>query len=310
MRRRVTLSALLAVPFLSACALNSLPAVAERRMAELWVDPADIEQRDLLWGSGGRALAPDRQRDFALLEVDKTGFSAGYDVRDHRGQKWSVKLGPEAQTEVVVSRLLWAIGYHQPVLYYVPGWTLNDHGKSIKQPEARFRLESDGGKNVGDWSWRDNPFIGSRPFEGLFVFMVLVNNWDLKATNNVIYRVQQENDDPRFEYVVKDLGGSLGKTSWPFFGSTRNDVDGFVAERFIDRVVGNRVVFRYGGAWREPHVVASASPADVRWVCDLLARLSPQQWSDAFRAGGYSNAEAARFIQRLREKVAEGQHIG
>jgi hypothetical protein len=302
--------ALVALLFASACALNTRPVLSERQMADFWQNPADLQQRDLLWGRGGRALAPNARGTFSLLEVDSNGFSAGYDVRDERGQLWNVKLGPEAQTEVVVSRLLWAVGYHQPAIYYLPQWTLSDNGKTTAQAGARFRLEPATEKDMGDWSWRDNPFLETRPFEGLFVLMVMVNNWDLKTTNNVVYQVQADGNGTRSMYVVKDLGGSLGKTSWPFFGSTRNDVEGFAGEPFIDRVADNRVTFHYKGAWREPHLVASATPADVRWMCDLLARLSPQQWNDAFRAGGYTETEAGRYIERLRQKIAEGQNIG
>ena len=70
------------------------------------------------------------------------------------------------------------------------------------------------------------------------------------------------------------------------------------------------MAFYYQGGWREPQLTASAAPADVQWIAGLLARLSPGQWNDAFRAGGYSEAEAARFIKRLREKIADGQNIG
>jgi hypothetical protein len=295
--------------FISACALNTRPVLSEQEMTGLWQNPVDLPKRDLLWGPAGKALAPDARGSYSLVEVDKTGFSPGYDVRDARGQLWKVKLGPEAQSEVVVSRLLWAVGYHQPAIYYLPGWTLSDKGRTTSQPGARFRLELETQKDMGDWSWRDNPFLGTRPFEGLFVFMVMVNNWDLKATNNTVYRVQSNGDGPRSMYVVKDLGGSLGKTTWPFPG-TRNDLEGFAREPFIDRVAGNRVTFHYQGAWREPHLVASVTPADVRWMCDLLARLSPQQWAEAFRAGGYTETEASRYIERLRQKIAEGQNIG
>jgi hypothetical protein len=45
------------------------------------------------------------------------------------------------------------------------------------------------------------------------------------------------------------------------------------------------------------------------WASDLLGRLSSQQWSDAFRAGGYTTAVADRFIGRLREKIAQGQQV-
>ena len=300
--------ALVTLLFASACALNTRPVLSDQRMTELWQNPVDLEQRDLLWGPGGRATAPGTQGTYAVVKVDTNGFSRGYDVRDGRGQSWNVKLGKEAQPEVVVSRLLWAVGYHQPTIYYLPEWTLTDKAESTSQPGARFRLEPATEKDMGDWSWRDNPFLETRPFAGLFVFMVMVNNWDLKGTNNVVYQVQSEGDGARTKYVVKDLGASFGKTIWPIPG-TRNDLEGFAAERFIDRVAANRVTFHYKGAWQEPHLVASATPADVRWICNLLARLSPQQWNDAFRAGGYTETEASRYIQVLRQKVTDGQNI-
>jgi hypothetical protein len=59
----------------------------------------------------------------------------------------------------------------------------------------------------------------------------------------------------------------------------------------------------------EPQLHGSVTPADMRWICGLLARLSDKQWADAFRAGGFTEREAASFIQRLKEKIAEGQNI-
>ena len=48
------------------------------------------------------------------------------------------------------------------------------------------------------------------------------------------------------------------------------------------------------------------TPADVVWACELLARLEDRQWADAFRAGGYAPEASARFIAKLKEKVAQG----
>jgi len=45
---------------------------------------------------------------------------------------------------------------------------------------------------IGDWSWYDNPFIGSRLFAALVTVNVLLNNWDLKTSNNTIYVVTNE----------------------------------------------------------------------------------------------------------------------
>jgi hypothetical protein len=294
---------------ISACALSAGGTLSQRELAELWQEPADLQQRNLLYGPGGRELAPDADGSYDVLEVDTNGFSPGYEVRDAKGRTWNVKLGLEAQTETVVARLLWAIGYHQPATYYLPRWTLTENGTTTTKSGGRFRLKTKAQDGIGAWSWHANPFIGTRPLGGLFVFMVIVNNWDLKDEQNEIYRVQPDGDDPRNLYVVKDLGASLGKTAWMFPG-TRNDIEGFEQEGFIKRVANNRVQFHYQGAWREPHVAGGASPADVRWISELLGKLTPEQWRDAFRAGGYSEDIAQRYIRRLQEKVAEGRNIG
>ena len=110
-------------------------AAGAANIHELWQAPDAA--RDLFHGPGGPALAP-RDTSFAFVAEDGPGFSPGYDVRDSAGVVWSVKLGPESQTEVVTSRLLWAIGFHQPPTYYLSGWSLTG-GKTAGQPAGRFR---------------------------------------------------------------------------------------------------------------------------------------------------------------------------
>ena len=46
--------------------------------------------------------------------------------------------------------------------------------------------------------------------------------------------------------------------------------------------------------------------ADVQWVCQLMSRLSDQQLADAFRAARYDDAIAARYVKRIRAKIAQG----
>lgn len=292
----------------AACALNRPPAIDPDRMAELWQRPADIERRDLFYGQGGAKLAPDPDARYQLLEVDDKGFSPGYDVRDGRGREWSVKLGPEARTEVVVSRIVWAVGYRQPDVYYLPEWRLVEKGKVRTEKPARFRLDHPDRPKVGEWSWRDNPFIGTQEFGGLFALMVILNNWDIKTSQNAIYRVSENGDAPRQWYVVRDVGASLGRTSW-FFPGVRDDVEAFEREPFIDSVEGNRVKFHYKGAWLEPQLNNVVTPGDVVWVCQLLSQLSDRQWMDAFRAGGYSDADARRFIARIQQKIDDGLRL-
>jgi hypothetical protein len=273
-------------------------------MSELWVEPADIERRDLLYGPGGAEAAPRPTGRYEFVSRDLKGFSKGYDVTDEMGRHWSVKLGPEAQTEVVVSRLLWAVGYHQPAVYYLPGWGLVDDTGMTPQGAGRFRLESRTEDKLEPWAWHENPFVGTRQLTGLFVMMVLVNNWDVKTSQNMVYQVNGENRGPRHWYVVRDVGASLGRTSW-FFPGTRSDIEGFEREPFI-KSINETVEFHYRGAWREPHLKQNVRPGDVRWICGLLARLSDRQWQDAFRAGGYEDQVATRYIRRLQQKIADG----
>jgi hypothetical protein len=109
--------------------------------------------------------------------------------------------------------------------------------------------------------------------------------------------------------MVKDLGASLGRSAWPI-GGTKADPEAFEDEPFIERVEGNRVRFALQGVWLEPQLLRSITPADVRWTAELLSRLTPQQWRDAFRGAGFSDAEGARYIRRLQQKIAEGLSIG
>ena len=45
---------------------------------------------------------------------------------------------------------------------------------------------------------------------------------------------------------------------------------------------------------------------DVVWTCRLFARLSDRQLDDAFRAAGYSDDERARYVAKVKSKIAEG----
>ena len=302
--------ALLAIPLSMlaiSCSLNERRTIDPGRMAQLWEPPTNLELRDLFRGTGGSKNEPDPDDLYEFKEEKAVGTQPGYDVKDSKGREWSVKLGPEAKPEVAVSRLVWAVGYHQPSVYYLPRWTLVRDGKRIVHGGARFRLDDT--KNLGEWSWRKSPFLHTRPLAGLFVLMVMVNNWDVKSQQNALYQMKDDDAVPRERYMVKDLGASLGRTAWPV-GGTKADPAGFEEEPFIESIEGNRVHFAFQGAWLEPQLLRSISPADVRWMAELLSRLSPQQWRDAFRAAGFREAEGSRYIRRLQQKIVEGRQLG
>jgi hypothetical protein len=249
---------------------------------------------------------------------DTSGWSPGFDVRGRDGVEWSVKLGLEAQSEVVSSRILWAMGFHQPPTYYLERWTLIG-AEGGPQPAGRFRPALPGHKVVGEWSWYENPFVGSRAFGGLIVANLILNNWDWKTSNNKIYELSEPVNGVRRWFVVRDLGASLGRTTYPtmlkwfrlrgFGQGTRNDLDSFEAQGFITGIdEASRPEFDYRGIYRD--VINTVSLADVRWTCSLLNRLSDAQWRDAFRAGGYNAEQTARYVTKIKAKIARGLEVG
>jgi len=282
-------------------------------IAELWQQPDD--SRDLFHGPGGSALTPADQA-FTFVAEDTTGFSPGFDVRDERGVVWSVKTGPEAQSEVVTSRILWAIGFHQPPTYYVADWSLKGE-RSGRQPPGRFRPDLPEHEVVGDWPWHENPFVGTSEYGGLIVANLLLTNWDWKTSNNKIYRIDKPVNGVSRWFLVRDLGASLGKFTYPtilrmfrlrgFGQGTRNDLPGFEEQGFIKRIDGDSVEFDYKGIYRD--VISTVKPQQVRWACDRMSRLTDQQWQDAFRAGGYTPEQAARYTKKIKTKIAQGLQL-
>ena len=84
----------------------------------------------------------------------------------------------------------------------------------------------------------------------------------------------------------------------------RNNLEDFEQQGFIKAVDGTRVEFDYGGIYQS--VVDIVTVDDVVWTSRLLSRLTDEQWNAAFAAAGYPPDQAARFIAKLKSKIAEG----
>lgn len=285
--------------------IKSTQAVAPpaARLAELWTEPEP--NRDLFYGVGGKRLAPDPARRYKVIEIKGAGYSEGYTLLDQGKREWSAKLPPEAHSEVVASRILWAIGYHQPPVYLLPKWDADTPTPASALLPARFREKDpdlNGLTDEGDWSFYENPFVGSRQLNGLLVMQVIIGNSDLKDSNNARYALKTPMEGARQWYVTRDLGHSFGRSGT--LNAARNDIDAFEASGFIRGLAGGKVQFDYHG--RHMKLFDDITPADVRWICERLNRLSDQQWRDAFRAASYEPDIANRFITKIKQKVAEG----
>jgi hypothetical protein len=222
-------------------------------------------------------------------------------------QRPTTGRGAEGPIEVVLSRVLAALGYHQPPVYFVPSFTLEEPTRVRRAPGGRFRLVLRSLRDRGEWSWTGNPFVGTRPFQGLLVILLMFNSSDLKDANNTLYEFTPPGSERAQRwYVVRDLGTALGSTAK--VTPIRGNPDVFERLGFITGIKHGFVDFVYDG--RHQHLVdRRITPADVRWACQLMSGLTRDQWRDAFRAGGYTPDVSDRFINRLLDKIREGRAL-
>jgi len=285
----------------------SFPARADEKKAKekkplpegkpvLWQEPKDIETRDLYLGPGGASMKPELSR-VTFIKEQKGGWSKKYRVRDARGREWVAKLGPEAQSETAASRLLWAVGYTSEITYLAPRVTIQGKGDFAN---VRFEARPKGVERLGEWTWEGNPFDGTRELQGLKVMMVLLNNWDVKDENNIIFH---RPEDKKLLYGISDLGATFGKAGGALWKLTRsrNKPEDYADRKFIDGVKGDKVDFNYGG--KMPELFDGITVRNARWIGGYLSRLSDRQLRDAFRAANYTPGEVQLLTAEVRARI-------
>lgn len=310
---RLAVSLILAM-YVPMCTPALEPTVppSDVRLAELWEEPHDLASRDVFNGPWGSHHAPDPNAVYTFVRPKKGGTNPGVVVRDPSGREWHVKQPPrrivqgeEGPVEVVLSRVLSSLGYHQPPVYFLRSFTMTDGSHTRIEQGGRFRLEEPSLNDLGSWSWQQNPFVNTRPFNGLLVILLMFNSTDLKNSNNTLYEVTRDTNVDR-RYVVRDLGAALGKTArfWP----RRNNIERFERTLFIRGVKEGFIEFDFHGFHQEL-IRERITPADAGWAAALAERLSPRQWDEAFRAGGYQPELSSRYIRILQSRIAHARQL-
>jgi hypothetical protein len=304
----------------------------------LWRQPENIATRDLFYGPGGKANAPE-QLQFTFVKEDNDGSNPKFDVRDSKGTLWKVKLGTEARPETVATRLVWAVGYHADEDYLLQEATIAEMPTRLKRGQdfvnpggvihnGRFERVLQGQRRVGEWRWKKNPHTGTRELNGLRVVMALINNWDLKDSNNTVVeddsgdRVGLPNSGGQAQvFLISDLGATFGSPgfSWPH-SKSRGNLKAFAGSKFINRVTDQYVDFKAPA--RPALIRAVALPdfigrlkirwlgrriprTDVQWISELLGQLSSKQIRDAFRAAGYGPDEVEGYSRVIESRIAD-----
>lgn len=296
----------------------------------LWRDPGDISKRDLRYGPGAANMAP--VAPFTFIKEDTTGASPKFSVKDARGVNWTVKYGIEAQSEIVSTRLVWAMGYFAEEAYYLERAEIQNLPRVSRGQEfvsgsvvrgARFEPRRKGVTRGAIWDWLKNPFVGTRELDGLKVLMVLLANYDTRLENNrVLHQKNDATGEMEARYVVTDIGATLGKVGGLGGKRIKNSLPEYQASRFIVGVQNGVVEFDYSTRPQGAGKFASLfSPgygksqankekamrhiplANARWVGGMLSRLSEDQLHDAFRAAGYDDATRKGFVKAIRERI-------
>ncbi len=278
--------------------------------AVLWHEPTDIASRDLFLGSGGEQNKPDLSQ-VTFEKEGASGYSVKWDVRDAAGHKWVAKLGNEARPETAANRLVWAAGYVTETVYLAPCAHISGAPKPRKEvkrcegdgfADVRFEARGEGVKRGDNWDWKSNPFAGKRELNGLLVIMALLNNWDLKTTNNVVLSVANPDGTTELRYVVSDLGATFGKTGGPISHS-RNEPEKYVKTKFVEGEDHGRLKFSYHG--KQSDLFNQVSLADAKWIGNLLAQLSDKQLEDAFRAADFTPEETQILVAEVKDRINE-----
>jgi hypothetical protein len=236
-----------------------------------------------------------------------------------------VKFGDEVKAETVASRLAWAAGYYVEPVYYIAsgriagivrqGAVKSHVDERGRFRDARFELRDPGGRllRTADWTWKKNPFVGTREMNGLKVIVMLTSNWDNKdgrdASSNTGILRRQRGAGLEWVYLVTDWGGSMGK--WGnYFTREKWDCEGYRVQtpNFIRAVEDGEVRFGFRGQ-HDGDFSADIRPSDVRWLMRNLGRLRDTQIRSALRASGATPHEQECFTRSIRARLTQLQKV-
>lgn len=269
----------------------------------MW-ERVDINKRDLFAGPGGDAMRPDVSR-VTFLKEEKGGHNKKFRIKDANGKTWVAKLGREAQPETASVRLLWGLGYKTETNYLVPTITIPGKG-TFKN--VRLEARPDNIERLGEWKWKNNPFVGTNELQGLKMMMVFLSNWDVLDLQNKILELEVR-DGVEHHYIVSDLGstlGRLGNNNLPIiyrFGRKTGSSKHYIKSKFVKDVKKGEVRLAYKGKNRG--LFKGFTVQQARWLADLLGRLSDRQIRDAFRAARYSEKDIDTFTRAVKNKIDE-----
>jgi hypothetical protein len=227
---------------------------------------------------------------------------------------------------VFAARLLFAMGYTaQPAYYVRSGVITGVHdlkrakpfiGKNGEFAYTRFKLH--GSKKLTrvegvDWSWIDNPFVGTHELNGLKILMMLLSNWDAKdsrdgkGSNTAIYEASSSGD--QLIYSFDDWGATLGKWGG-FFSRDKWNADGFSRQTraFASSSDGQTIRWGYRGKHGKD-ITSGVRIEDVRWLLTYLSGVTDEELRAGLQASGATPPEVDTYVRSIRERISQLQRL-
>jgi len=302
----------------------ALPCVAADSKPVLWAQPGKITLDDWTWGPGGEARAP--KAPFEFIEEDLKGTNAKIKVRDANGERWTVKFGGEDHGDVFAARFLYATGYEAQSSYFVrSGVITGAHGLKRAKPFlgkhgefgfGRFKLHESKKVTVVEdmnWSWTDNPFVGTHELNGLKVLMMLMSNWDAKdsrdgkGSNTAIYS-QAGSQSRQLRYAFDDWGATFGKWGG-FFSRDKWNADGYSDQtRSFVRMDGGTLRWGYHGK-HGADITTGIRIEDIQWLLTYLSPVTDEQIRAGLRASGATPYDTDTYARSIRERISQLQRV-
>jgi hypothetical protein len=287
----------------------------------------------------GPTLAPNRvprpNRAYRFMREEKQGDSPTFDVVDADGGRWEVKLGVEAHTETAAAQLLDRAGYFVEEYAYFDRVRIDDLPRLSRGNEfishgevagARFERRRDDVVRATNWEWANNPFVGTRELDALRVLMVLINNYDARASKNRILLLTGANGSREARYVVDDLGASFGQYGGLGGTRTKGDAQGYTATTFVAAVKQDTVdtvqfgyrtapegwatatfvlnPFYAAGELKKQREMHEAPVAAARWIGARLSTIPPVELNAIFESAGYDVDTARAFASEVSRRIA------
>ena len=248
------------------------------------------------------------------MDEGTTGTQPKIVVTDASGTTWDVKFGEEARADVAASRFVHALGFFTEESYFVGAGRVNGarglkrasehvspsglftHARFTRRDPAVVPIEE-------DWTFHENPFVGSKELSGLLVLMTMLNNWDIRgAANNEVVRVTLPDNAVERRYRISDLGATFGRMGGMISIHSKWNLADYKAEGFIEKVEDGVVHLDYDGMDSNMDRVPLEH---ARWFSSLVSQLTPEQVRRAFQAAGATPEEIEGFSARFLEKVAQ-----